>query len=40
MDYATVVVHVFLPKTRQYYDLERLWQDGTPVDLSDIIIEE
>ena len=40
MDYAAVVVHVFLPKTRQYYDLERLWQDGTPVDLSDIIIEE
>ena len=40
MDYGTVVIHVFQPQTRQHYDLERLWQDGTPVDISDIIISE
>ena len=40
MDYGTVVVHVFQPQARQYYDLERLWQDGTPVDISAITESE
>ena len=25
LDYAAFVVHVFTPKTREFYDLERLW---------------
>jgi len=28
LDYVDVVVHVFLPDTRQYYTLERLWGDA------------
>lgn len=28
LDYVHVVVHVFLPETRQYYALERLWGDA------------
>ena len=40
MDYGAVIVHVFQPQARQYYDLERLWKDGTPVDLSGIIESE
>jgi ribosome-associated protein len=28
MDYSDVLVHIFLPETRQYYDLENLWQDA------------
>lgn len=28
LDYGDVVVHVFDPDTRSYYDLERLWADA------------
>ena len=35
MDYADVVVHIFLPETRQFYDLERMWNDAKPVALED-----
>lgn len=34
LDYSSVIVHVFVPNTRTYYDLEHLWADGEPVDLS------
>ena len=29
LDYATVIVHVFHPEERQFYNIESLWQDGT-----------
>lgn len=29
MDYGTVMVHVFLPEPREYYDLEHLWDDAS-----------
>ncbi len=29
LDYASVVVHIFHPEERQYYNIERLWMDGT-----------
>ena len=28
LDYGDVIVHVFDPDTRSYYDLERLWADA------------
>ena len=28
MDYSDVLVHIFLPDTRQYYNLENLWEDA------------
>lgn len=31
MDYGEVVVHLFLPERREYYDLEGLWQDVASV---------
>lgn len=31
MDYGDVVVHLFAPETRAYYDLEGLWREGQVV---------
>jgi ribosome-associated protein len=31
MDYGSVVVHLFTPETRAYYDLEGLWRGGRVV---------
>ena len=28
LDYSNVIVHVFVPNTRTYYDLEHLWADA------------
>lgn len=28
MDYVDIMVHVFVPETRDHYDLERLWADA------------
>ena len=28
MDYSDVLVHIFLPEVREYYDLEHLWEDA------------
>lgn len=32
-DYGDVVIHALTPKSRTYYDLERLWRDGKPVEI-------
>lgn len=29
LDYAHVIVHVFHPDERKFYNIERLWQDGS-----------
>ncbi len=29
LDYASVIVHVFHEQEREYYNIERLWMDGT-----------
>ena len=38
IDYGCVVVHVFNNEAREFYGLERLWNDGKVVDLSDVIL--
>ena len=37
LDYSSVLVHVFTGEAREYYNLERLWQDARAIDISDIV---
>ncbi len=37
MDYGDVVVHIFHEKAREYYSLEKLWSDGTPMDVASLL---
>lgn len=37
MDYGSIVIHLFDEETRSFYNLENLWADGKPVDVSDIV---
>lgn len=36
MDYVDIIVHIFLPEARDFYDLESLWQDAPIVDIPDL----
>ena len=32
-DYGDMLVHIFSPKSREYYDLERLWRAAKTVEI-------
>ena len=36
MDYSDVLVHVFLPEARHFYDLEHLWEDAKLTRIPDL----
>ena len=36
MDYSDVLVHIFLPDVREYYDLEHLWEDAKLTRVPDV----
>ncbi len=40
LDYGEVVLHIFQQDARGFYDIERLWKDGTPVDLKQYLETE
>ena len=35
-DFGDVIVHIFLPDSREHYNLERLWADAEEIDLENI----
>ena len=38
LDYGCMVIHVFNDEAREFYALERLWNDGKSVDLTDVLM--
>lgn len=36
MDYVDVMIHIFLPDARDFYNLEALWQDAAITEVPDI----
>ena len=39
LDYGCIVVHVFNTEAREFYGLERLWRDGKPLPLGEVVTE-
>ena len=40
LDFSSVVVHIFNEEAREFYDLERLWSDAVPMDLSGVLTQD
>ena len=36
LDFGRIIVHVFDKENRLFYDLERIWRDGTTVDIKEL----
>lgn len=39
IDYNSVIVHIFQRESREYYNLERLWQDADYLDVDKFLAE-
>jgi len=37
LDYSDFIVHIFSPEKRQFFELERLWNDAPRLDITDKI---
>ena len=35
MDYTDVIVHIFLPEERAFYDIDNLWEDAKAIEIED-----
>lgn len=33
IDFVDIIVHIFLPEPREFYDLEHLWEDARRIDI-------
>ena len=40
LDFSSVVVHIFNEEALKFYDLERLWSDAVPMDLSGVLTQD
>ena len=36
LDYRDVIIHIFDPDSRSYYDLERIWRDGRLIEKTEL----
>lgn len=37
LDYNSVVIHIFYKDQRDFYSLERLWEDGQKIDIANLL---
>lgn len=37
MDYGTVILHIFLPELRKYYDLDGLWANAKKIEIPNVL---
>ena len=40
LDYTGVVIHIFLNNQRDFYQIERLWEDGEKINIDEYVIKE
>ena len=40
MDFGDIIVHIFDKENRLFYNLERIWQDGKQVELSEFLDQD
>jgi ribosome-associated protein len=40
LDYVGVVIHILYKEKRDFYQIERLWEDGEKVDIDNLIVKE
>ena len=39
LGFDDIVIHIFKPEARQFYNLEHVWQDAIHVDINDLIVK-
>ncbi len=37
LDYGSVIIHIFGKNEREFYGLDKMWSDGEPLDMNDIL---
>ncbi len=40
LDYGSVIVHVFNKESREFYNLDKMWNDAEEIDLENILLNE
>ena len=40
LDYESVIIHIFTPEARAFYDLDRLWEDGVSENVEEYLTQE
>ena len=39
LDYVSIIVHIFTPQEREFYNLDSMWNDATQINLETILDE-